>query len=53
MIKLHEIEQLNLPQIQAGMVRALLTDVHYYLDLGMTEEQAIFVLKKLLEIMEH
>jgi len=53
MIKLHEIEQLNLPQIQEGMVRALLTDIHYYLDHGLTEEQAIFVLKKLLEVMEH
>ena len=53
MIKLHEIEHLKLPSIQEGMARALLTDIHYYLDHGMTEEQAISVLKKLLEIMEH
>jgi hypothetical protein len=52
MIKLHEIEQLKLPSLQASMVRALLTDIHYYLDHGMTEEQAISVLKTLLEVME-
>ncbi|MDD1777073.1 MAG: hypothetical protein LUQ65_02815 [Candidatus Helarchaeota archaeon] len=52
MIKLHEIEQLKLPTLQASMVRALLTDIHYYLDQGMTEEQAISVLKTLLGKME-
>ncbi len=52
MIKLHEIEQLKLPPLQASMVRALLTDIHYYIDHGMTEEQAISVLKTLLDIME-
>lgn len=52
MIKLHDIEQLKLPTLQASMIRALLTDIHYYLDHGMTEEQAISVLKTLLGIME-
>lgn len=52
MLKLHEIEQLKLPSLQASMVRALLTDIHYYLDHGMTEEQAISVLKTLLELMK-
>jgi hypothetical protein len=52
MIKLHEIEQLKLPTLQASMVRALLTDIHYYMDHGMTEDQAISVVKTLLKIME-
>jgi hypothetical protein len=52
MIKLHEIEQLKLNYLEAGMARALLTDIHYYLDHGITDDQVILVLKKLVEMVD-
>ncbi|HUY00654.1 MAG TPA: hypothetical protein VMV49_13930 [Candidatus Deferrimicrobium sp.] len=52
MLKLHHTENFDLSDTQKGMAIAILTDIHYYLDNGLTEDQIILVIRKLLSAIE-